>query len=84
MTRLGDEVTVRRFHRHRHRIELLPENSDFKTIVVLPGKLFELEGTGRRADPRQPGDVSGQRPPNRTLDMCFPAFREKAPRKPIT
>ena len=44
VARLGDEVTVKRFHRHRHRIELLPENPDFEPIVVLPGEPFELEG----------------------------------------
>ncbi len=44
VARLGDEVTVKRFHRHRHRIELLPENPAFEPIVVLPGEAFELEG----------------------------------------
>lgn len=44
VARLGDEVTVKRFHRHSHRIELLPENPDFKPIVVLPGEPFEIEG----------------------------------------
>lgn len=44
VARLGDEVTVKRFHRYQHVIELLPENPDFKTIVVQAGEPFELEG----------------------------------------
>lgn len=44
VARLGDEVTVKRFHRNQHLIELLSENADFKTIVVKPGEPFELEG----------------------------------------
>ena len=44
VARLGDEVTVKRFRRTKDLIELLPENSDFKTIVVMPGEPFELEG----------------------------------------
>ena len=44
VARLGDEVTVKRFHRDQHEIELRPENSDFKPIVVQPGEPFELEG----------------------------------------
>ncbi len=44
VARLGDEVTVKRFHRNQHLIELLSENPDFKPIVVQPGELFELEG----------------------------------------
>ncbi|MEP6589214.1 MAG: transcriptional repressor LexA [Polaromonas sp.] len=44
VARLGDEVTVKRFHRTRHGIELLPENPDFQPIVVQPGEPFELEG----------------------------------------
>ncbi len=44
VARLGDEVTVKRFHRNQHLIELLSENPDFKTIVVKPGEPFELEG----------------------------------------
>src|SRR5882724_5805544 len=34
VARLGDEVTVKRFRRTRHAIELIPENPDFQTIVV--------------------------------------------------
>ena len=44
VARLGDEVTVKRFRRTNNLIELLPENPDFKTIVVEPGDPFELEG----------------------------------------
>ena len=44
VARLGDEVTVKRFHRHQHVIELLAENADFNPIVVQPGDPFELEG----------------------------------------
>jgi repressor LexA len=50
VARLGDEVTVKRFRRTRHTIELIPENPDFETIVVPTtgadaGELqFEIEG----------------------------------------
>ena len=45
VARLGDEVTVKRFKRGRHGIELIPENPDFETIHVHPGETqFELEG----------------------------------------
>ena len=44
VARLGDEVTVKRFRRTNNLIELLPENPEFKTIVVKPGEPFELEG----------------------------------------
>jgi repressor LexA len=45
VARLGDEVTVKRFKRGRHGIELIPENTDFQTIIVAPGETqFELEG----------------------------------------
>ena len=50
VARLGDEVTVKRFRRTRHSIELIPENPDFQTIVVpISGAdadevQFELEG----------------------------------------
>lgn len=44
VARLGDEVTVKRFHRNKNLIELRSENSDFKPIVVQPGEPFELEG----------------------------------------
>ncbi len=44
VARLGDDVTVKRFRRNKNLIELLPENPDFKTIVVEPGDAFEIEG----------------------------------------
>ena len=44
VARLGDEVTVKRYRRTQSLIELLPENTDFKTIVVKPGEPFEIEG----------------------------------------
>jgi len=50
VARLGDEVTVKRFRRTRHAIELMPENPEFETIVVPTGGAdagelqFELEG----------------------------------------
>lgn len=44
VARLGEEVTVKRFHRNHDLIELLPENPDFEPIVVQPGEPFELEG----------------------------------------
>jgi repressor LexA len=40
-----DEVTVKRFQRTRHGIELLPENEDFQPIVVGPEQTdFAIEG----------------------------------------
>ena len=50
VARIGDEVTVKRFRRTRHGIELVPENADFQTILVPTGSAdsaevqFELEG----------------------------------------
>ncbi len=45
VARVNDEVTVKRFKRGRHGIELIPENPDFKTIVIPFGDVdFELEG----------------------------------------
>ena len=45
VARLGDDVTVKRFHRTKHNIELIAENPDFKTIVVHEGEVeFALEG----------------------------------------
>jgi len=47
VARLGDEVTVKRYRRTRTHIELIPENPDFKTLM-LPldddSLSFELEG----------------------------------------
>ena len=44
VARLGDEVTVKRFIRNKHHIELHPENPDYQTIIVEPGEPFEIEG----------------------------------------
>lgn len=45
VARLDDEVTVKRFRRSGGAIELLPENPDFDTIHVEPGRHeFALEG----------------------------------------
>jgi repressor LexA len=45
VARLGDDVTVKRFRRTRTTIELIPENPDFKTLVIPFGDVdFELEG----------------------------------------
>ncbi|UGQ45021.1 transcriptional repressor LexA [Massilia endophytica] len=44
VARLGNEVTVKRYRRVGSVIELLPENSDFKTITVNPDDEFALEG----------------------------------------
>ncbi|MCK6420296.1 MAG: transcriptional repressor LexA [Burkholderiaceae bacterium] len=45
VARLGDDVTVKRLHRTRTTIELLPENPEFKPIIVPFGDVdFALEG----------------------------------------
>lgn len=49
VARFGDEVTVKRFRRTKHHIELIPENPDFETLIVPTGGeagelQFELEG----------------------------------------
>jgi repressor LexA len=45
VARLDDEVTVKRLRRNGGAIELLPENPDFETIRVEPGRHeFALEG----------------------------------------
>jgi len=44
VARLGDDVTVKRFHRNKNLIELHAENPDYPTIVVEPGEPFEIEG----------------------------------------
>jgi repressor LexA len=45
VARVGDDVTVKRLHRGRHGIELLPENPEFEPIVIAPGETqFALEG----------------------------------------
>ncbi len=44
VARLGEDVTVKRFKRNQHLIELHAENPDYPTIVVQPGEPFEIEG----------------------------------------
>lgn len=44
VARLGEEVTVKRFRRNKHLIELHAENPDYQTIIVEPGEAFEIEG----------------------------------------
>ena len=44
VARLGEEGTVKLFRKTASHIELLPENPDFKTILVEPGEPFEIEG----------------------------------------
>ena len=47
VARLGDEVTVKRFRRRGHRVQLIPENVDFETIEVdLQRQEFAIEGLG--------------------------------------
>ncbi len=44
VARLGEEVTVKRFHRHHDVIELHAENPDYPTIVVKADESFAIEG----------------------------------------
>ena len=44
VARIGDDVTVKRLRRVGDRVELLPENPDYATIVVEPGEPFDIEG----------------------------------------
>ena len=44
VARIGEEVTVKRYRRTQNLIELLPENPDFKIIVVDPEEPFAIEG----------------------------------------
>ena len=45
VARLDDEVTVKRFRKRGHIVELLPENPEFEPIVVdLKSEPFEIEG----------------------------------------
>ncbi|HET9643263.1 MAG TPA: transcriptional repressor LexA [Burkholderiaceae bacterium] len=45
VARLGDDVTIKRFRRTKAGVELIPENPEFKTILVTPDEpSFELEG----------------------------------------
>ena len=44
VARIGDEVTVKRFHRHGSRIELHAENPDYPAIMVDQSEPFAIEG----------------------------------------
>lgn len=45
VARMEDEVTVKRFMKNKHTVELLPENEDFEPIVVdLREQALEIEG----------------------------------------
>jgi repressor LexA len=47
VARLHDEVTVKRFMRKGHQVQLLPENPDFEPIVVsAEDESFAIEGLG--------------------------------------
>lgn len=47
VARLDDEVTVKRFHRRAHRVQLLPENADFEPINIdLRRQPLVIEGLG--------------------------------------
>lgn len=47
VARLDDEVTVKRFSKRGHIVELLPENADFEPIVVdLRSRELVIEGIG--------------------------------------
>lgn len=47
VARLDDEVTVKRFRRRGHRVQLIPENIDFKPIEVdLRAQELVIEGLG--------------------------------------
>ena len=46
VARIGNDVTVKRLNRRAGYIELLPENTDFKPIIVSAGDDFSLEGIG--------------------------------------
>lgn len=45
VARLGDEVTVKRFQRHGHTVDLEPENPDFEVIRIdLQAEPLDIEG----------------------------------------
>jgi repressor LexA len=47
VARLDDEVTVKRFRRRGHRVQLIPENVDFEPIDVdLRVQDLVIEGLG--------------------------------------
>ncbi|MDO5101447.1 MAG: transcriptional repressor LexA [Lautropia sp.] len=58
VARIGNEVTVKRFRRHRDdgTIELLPENPDYEPITLTPGQdEFQIEGIAVGLIRQQPG-----------------------------
>ncbi len=47
VARVGDDVTVKRWRRHGHQVELLPENPDFSPILLDTRRdAFTIEGIG--------------------------------------
>jgi repressor LexA len=47
VARVDDEVTVKRFRRHGHRVQLIPENADFEPIEIdLRRQELAIEGLG--------------------------------------
>lgn len=44
VARIGDDVTVKRFRQLHDRIQLVPENPDFKVIEIVGDEQFSLEG----------------------------------------
>lgn len=44
VARLGDEVTVKRYHRSGNSIQLLPENANHQPLEVRPDQHFAIEG----------------------------------------
>ena len=47
VARIDDEVTVKRFKRRGHHVQLLPENTDFEPIDVdLRHQSLDIEGLG--------------------------------------
>lgn len=44
VARLGEEVTVKRLFKSGKRVELLPENPDFRPIIITPQDDFFIEG----------------------------------------
>ena len=58
VARLGDDVTVKRFRRNKHLIELHAENPDYPTIVVRAGRALRDRRPGRRPDPQHHADVA--------------------------
>jgi repressor LexA len=58
VARLGDEVTVKRFKRNKHLIELHPENPDLPDHRGGTGRTVRDRRPGRWPDPQHDVDVS--------------------------